>query len=82
MADASPGPLNPSAQYLAAAALFVIELTRTRPLWAEWKETDLASVRWEYSRISHFASCNCRLFFWQTLNANTSRGLMLMLWAA
>lgn len=45
MAEASPGPQNPSSQYLAAAALFVMELTRVDPHWAEWKETDVASVR-------------------------------------
>ena len=45
MAEASAGPQNPSSQYLAAAALFVLELTRADPQWAEWKETDVTAVR-------------------------------------
>lgn len=45
MADASTGPQNASNQYLAAAAMFLVELTRADPHWAEWKETDVAAVR-------------------------------------
>ena len=49
-AEASGGPQNPSNQFLAAAAMFLVELTTADPHWAEWKETDITSVRYTLLR--------------------------------
>ncbi len=42
MAAAYP---NPTHQHLSAAAMFVLEVTRIDPHWAEWSETDVSAIR-------------------------------------
>jgi len=42
MAGAYP---NPTHQHLSAAAMFVLEVTRIDPHWAEWSETDVSAIR-------------------------------------
>lgn len=50
MAAAFQGPPNPASQYLSAAAMYILELTRIDPEWSEWKETDVSAVRSAFRR--------------------------------
>lgn len=56
MAGAYP---NPTHQHLSAAAMFVLEVTRIDPHWAEWSETDVSAIRY---RLCPCLSCILDLF--------------------
>ena len=48
MAAAYP---NPTHQHLSAAAMFVLEVTRIDPHWAEWSETDVSAIRYLFCLV-------------------------------